>query len=153
MLPDTADQVMHNFAGEACGGTMLQLFTVSCDTGFAQLGLDVGGDALASEARRWGWDTTPARLARRRQSSFPAATSFVRNGGALAKSAIGQESVQAVPFTLALDAAAVANHGVDNDPTPATERDGVPRRNGHDLQTPSHGSKPPPLPLRQRSLA
>ena len=36
----------------------------------------------------------------------------MRNGGALAKSAIGQESVQAVPLTLALDAAAVANHGV-----------------------------------------
>ena len=46
------------------------------------------------------------------ESFFPAASTFVRNQAALAKSAIGQESVQAVPLTLALDAAGVANGGV-----------------------------------------
>jgi peptidoglycan glycosyltransferase len=113
VLPDTAGQVMHNFAGEACGGTMTQLFTVSCDTGFAQLGLDVGGTNLAAEAKQWGWGTTtPLDLPGVAQSSFPPASTFTRNGGALAKSAIGQESVQAVPLTLALDAAGVANRGV-----------------------------------------
>jgi peptidoglycan glycosyltransferase len=43
---------------------------------------------------------------------FPSPASFYRNAGALAKSAIGQESVQAVPLTLALDVAGVANRGV-----------------------------------------
>jgi peptidoglycan glycosyltransferase len=113
VLPDTADQVLHNFAGEACGGEMVELFTVSCDTGFAQLGLDLGGKNLAEEAKAWGWDVTPPLdLPGVAQSSFPSASTFYRNGGALAKSAIGQESVQAVPLTLALDAAGVANRGV-----------------------------------------
>ncbi|MGH9107377.1 MAG: peptidoglycan D,D-transpeptidase FtsI family protein [Acidimicrobiales bacterium] len=112
-LPDTAGQVLHNFAGEACGGKMLELFTVSCDTGFAELGLGVGGAALAGEAKAFGWDRpTPLDLPGVAQSLFPAVASFVRDAGALAKSAIGQESVQAVPLTLALDAAGVANRGV-----------------------------------------
>ena len=59
VLPDTADQVLHNFAGETCGGEMLALFTVSCDTGFAQLGLGVGAAGLVDEANAFGWDQTP----------------------------------------------------------------------------------------------
>jgi peptidoglycan glycosyltransferase len=112
VLPDTAGQVLHNFAGETCGGTLLQLFTVSCDTGFAQLGLDIGGPDLAEEARAFGWDQTPPLdLPGVAQSYFPPVSTFFQNGGALAKSAIGQESVQAVPLTLALDAAGIANGG------------------------------------------
>ncbi|HET9061037.1 MAG TPA: penicillin-binding transpeptidase domain-containing protein [Acidimicrobiales bacterium] len=113
VLPDTAGQVLHNYAGESCGGNLLQLFTVSCDTGFAQLGLDIGANNLYQEARRFGWDrTTPIDMPYPAQSSFPAPATFYRNGGALAKSAIGQESVQAVPLTMALDAGAIADGGV-----------------------------------------
>ena len=113
VLPGTSDQVLHNFAGEACGGRLLELFTVSCDTGFAQLGLGVGASNLANEAKAFGWDQpTPLDLPGVAESLFPAASTFVRNEAALAKSAIGQESVQAVPLTLALDAAGVANGGV-----------------------------------------
>ncbi len=112
-LPDTSNQLMHNFANSACGGQMLELFTVSCDTGFAQLGLGVGGKALADEAKAFGWDQpVPLDLPGVAQSYFPPASSFNRNAGALAKSAIGQESVQAVPLTMALDAAAIADKGV-----------------------------------------
>lgn len=112
VLPDTAGQVLHNFAGEACGGNMLQLFTVSCDTGFARLGLDLGGANLADEARAFGWDQhTPLDLPGVAKSYFPSPSTFSRDGAALAKSAIGQESVQAVPLTLALDTAAVADNG------------------------------------------
>lgn len=113
VLPDTAHQVLHNFAGEACGGEMLELFTVSCDTGFAQLGLGVGTAGLVDEAHAFGWDKTPPLdLPGVAQSSFPPASSFHDNLAALAKSAIGQESVQATPLTLALDVAGIANGGV-----------------------------------------
>ncbi|HTV12140.1 MAG TPA: penicillin-binding transpeptidase domain-containing protein [Acidimicrobiales bacterium] len=112
VLPDTAGQVLHNFGGEACGGKLTELFTVSCDTGFARLGLDLGGDKLAEEARAFGWDKVPPLdLPGVAESYFPPASSFFQNAGALAKSAIGQESVQAVPLTLALDAAGIANGG------------------------------------------
>jgi peptidoglycan glycosyltransferase len=113
VLPGTSDQVLHNFAGEACGGRLLELFTVSCDTGFAQLGLEVGASNLSDEAKAFGWDQpAPLDLPGVAESFFPAASTFVRDQAALAKSAIGQESVQAVPLTLALDAAGVANGGV-----------------------------------------
>jgi peptidoglycan glycosyltransferase len=113
VLPGTSDQVLHNFAGEACGGRLLALFTVSCDTGFAQLGLDVGASNLAAEAKAFGWDQpTPLDLPGVAESFFPAEATFVHNQAALAKSAIGQESVQAVPLTLALDVAGIANGGV-----------------------------------------
>jgi len=113
VLPGTAGQVLHNFAGEACGGRLLELFTVSCDTGFAQLGLGVGASHLAAEAKAFGWDQpTPLDLPGVAESLFPAPSTFVHDLAALAKSAIGQESVQAVPLTLALDAAGVANGGV-----------------------------------------
>jgi len=112
-LPDTADQVMHNFANSACGGELLELFTVSCDTGFAQLGISLGGTNLADEAKAFGWDQpTPLDMPGVAESYFPPPSSFIRNAAALAKSAMGQESVQAVPLTLALDAAGVANNGV-----------------------------------------
>jgi len=113
VLPDTSGQVLHNFAGEACGGAMLALFIVSCDTGFAQLGLDVGGTNLYDEAKAFGWDQAiPLDLPGVAESSFPSPSTFFQNAAALAKSAIGQESVQAVPLTLALDAAGIANGGV-----------------------------------------
>ena len=113
VLPDTAGQVLHNFGGEACGGNLLELFTVSCDTGFAQLGLAVGPTGLANEATAFGWDQTPPLdLPGVAQSYFPPASTFNQNLAALAKSAIGQESVQATPLTIALDAGAVADGGV-----------------------------------------
>ena len=34
-LPETSN-LLHNFGGEACGGMLPALFTVSCDTGFGQ---------------------------------------------------------------------------------------------------------------------
>lgn len=113
VLPGTAGQVLHNFAGETCGGQLLQLFTVSCDTGFAQLGLGIGATNLADEALHFGWDQTPPLdLPGVAQSYFPPASSFQYNQAALAKSAMGQESVQATPLTMALDAAAIADGGV-----------------------------------------
>ena len=113
VLPDTAGQVLHNFGGETCGGNLLALFTVSCDTGFAQLGLAVGPTGMADEATAFGWNSTPPLdLPGVAQSYFPPASSFNQNRAALAKSAIGQESVQATPLTVALDAGAFANGGV-----------------------------------------
>jgi penicillin-binding protein A len=113
VLPDTAGQVLHNFGGESCGGNILALFTVSCDTGFAQLGLAVGATGMADEATAFGWDATPPLdLPGVAQSYFPPASSFNENLAALAKSAIGQESVQATPLTIALDAGGIANGGV-----------------------------------------
>ncbi len=54
-LPQTTN-LLHNFGGETCGGQMLELFTVSCNTGFGQIGLDLGANPLYSEAVSFGFN-------------------------------------------------------------------------------------------------
>jgi peptidoglycan glycosyltransferase len=110
-LPQTTD-LLHNFGGEVCGGVLTELFTVSCDTGFGQLGLDLGAGNLAAEAGWFGFNATPPLdLPAAAQSFFPAASSFSQNQPTLAFSAIGQEDVSATPLEMAEVAGAVADHG------------------------------------------
>ena len=85
---------------------------MSCNTVFAQLGLDLGGPILAGGANAFGFNQRPPL-------DLPApTTSFFPDGGvldkdkpALAKSAIGQQDVSASPLQMALVAAAIANNG------------------------------------------
>jgi peptidoglycan glycosyltransferase len=110
-LPQT-DKDLPNFGGGTCGGTLPQLLKVSCNTGFAQMGLDLGADKLASEARDFGFaQRPPLDLPAVEKSVFPEASSFERNLPGLAQSAIGQQDVNATPLQMALVAAGVANGG------------------------------------------
>jgi peptidoglycan glycosyltransferase len=85
---------------------------VSCNTAFAQLGLDLGGQTLADGADRFGFNQVPPiDLSFGAKSLFPPPTAFVRDKPALAKSAIGQQDVQATPLQMALVAAGIANKG------------------------------------------
>lgn len=111
-LPQT-DQDLPNFGGGTCGGTLPNLLRVSCNTGFAQMGLDMGAEKLAAEATDFGFGAVPPiDLPGAARSVFPDAASFRRDLPALAKSAIGQQDVNATPLQMALVAAAVANGGV-----------------------------------------
>ncbi len=110
-LPNTSNQ-LHNFAGENCGGMLPPMFTVSCNTGFGAIGLDLGAANLSGEASAFGFDKTPPiDLPAAAQSSFPPAAAFARNLPGVAYSAIGQEDVQSTPLQMALVAAAIANNG------------------------------------------
>jgi peptidoglycan glycosyltransferase len=92
---------------------LADLFKVSCNTGFAQVGLDLGGQNLADEAQAFGFNQTPPLgLPGVAKSFFPPAASFAQDKPGLAKSAIGQQDVQATPLEMALVAAAIADHGV-----------------------------------------
>jgi peptidoglycan glycosyltransferase len=113
VLPQTSGQVLGNFGGEICGGALPDLFRVSCNSGFGAVGLDLGPADLSAEANSYGFDhTPPLDLPGTAQSFFPAAGSFAHDLPGLAKSAIGQQSVQATPLEMALVAAAVANGGI-----------------------------------------
>jgi peptidoglycan glycosyltransferase len=110
-LPQTTN-LLHNFGGETCGGQLLELFTVSCNTGFGQIGLDLGAAALYSEAQSFGFNQVPpVDLPFAVSSTFPPPASFAQDLPGLAFSAIGQQSVQASPLSMALVAAAIADHG------------------------------------------
>jgi peptidoglycan glycosyltransferase len=112
VLPQTT-HTLHNFGGEACGGTLLdRILRISCDTAFGQMGLDLGGPNLSGEANAFGFGSKPPLdLGPVAASQFPDAASFVQNRPALAFSAIGQENVASTPLQMALVASAIADHG------------------------------------------
>jgi peptidoglycan glycosyltransferase len=112
-LPNTT-HTLSNFAHETCGGMLPDLFRVSCDTGFGQIGLDMGAQSLAAEAQSFGFNQVPpldlpSPVA---VSTFPPPASFAQNQPGLAFSAIGQENVSASALQMALVASGVANRGV-----------------------------------------
>ena len=110
-LPQST-QPLRNFGGSACGGSLPQILKVSCNTAFAQLGLDLGAERLSAGASAFGFNTVPPiDLPSAARSIFPAASTFARDKPALAKSAIGQQDVQATPLQMALVAAGIANGG------------------------------------------
>ena len=110
-LPQTTN-LLHNFGGETCGGQMLELFTVSCNTGFGQIGLDLGANALYSEAKNYGFNqVTPIDLPFPAVSTFPPPSAFTQDLPGLAFSAIGQQNVESTPLEMAMVAGAIANRG------------------------------------------
>jgi len=111
-LPLTTNQ-LHNFGGESCGGQLPDLLRLSCDTGFAAVGLDLGPDVLSGEAAQFGFNQAPPLdLPGVFPARFPPAASFNRALPLLAFSAIGQSNVSATPLQMALVASGIANHGV-----------------------------------------
>ena len=122
-LPQTTKN-LPNFGGSACGGTLFRILAKSCNTSFAQMGLDLGGPTLRKGAEAFGFDSVPPFDLPAVASTFPAGD-FTHELPVLAQSAIGQNSVKASPLQMALVAAAIANDGVIEKPHVLDEiRDG-----------------------------
>jgi peptidoglycan glycosyltransferase len=110
-LPETTN-TLHNYNFEVCGGLLPQLFQVSCDTGFGQIGLDLGAGNLSSEASAFGFNAVPPLdLPEAARSTFPPASYFSQNQPLLAYAAIGQSVVTATPLQMALVAETIADGG------------------------------------------
>lgn len=109
---------LRNFGGGECGGDLVNVFRVSCNTSFAQLGLDLGPQRLLDGAEAFGFNKTPPLDVSpgAAKSFFPAVDFFVRNDPQLAQGAIGQGNVSATPLQMAVVASAIANHGVAKSP-------------------------------------
>ena len=106
-------QPLGNFGGGTCGGPLPEVMRVSCNTAFAQLGLDIGGPGMTAGSENFGFNKTPPiDLPSAAKSLFPDASAFDRDKPALAKSAIGQQDVAATPMQMAMVAAGIANNGV-----------------------------------------
>jgi len=113
-LPDS-NSTISNFDGRVCNdgkSVSLQVgFIHSCNTVFAQLGMDIGGDNLGVTADKFGFNrTVPFDLPVLR-SFFPSEGTIENNPPATAQSAIGQRDVQVTPLLMALAVAAIANDG------------------------------------------
>jgi peptidoglycan glycosyltransferase len=100
---------MQNAGGEACGGTLLNAFAVSCNSVFAPLGVKLGAARLVAAAERFGFNQ-PSSITGAAESTIPAARS-IGDDLALGSSAIGQGLVQTTPLEMADVAATIAMGG------------------------------------------
>jgi peptidoglycan glycosyltransferase len=111
--PPQTTKYIQNYHGEICGNgktsSLMNAFTVSCNTPFAKLGTEeVGGEALREEAKAFGFEDDDLK------TPLSVAESFVgplADPPSVAQSSIGQRDVRMTPLQGAMLAAAVANNG------------------------------------------
>jgi peptidoglycan glycosyltransferase len=119
--------VIRNSPGVVCADqiTLQQALTVSCNTAFAQLGVDkVGADNLKKMAQAFGFEDVPTLIGDDDNSLNVVAshTGAIQNPNgstdtaALAQSCIGQREVRMTPLQGAMIAATIANDGTEMRP-------------------------------------
>ena len=110
-LPGTSTD-LPNFGGESCGGEQVSLadaLRVSCNTAFANVGMDLGVDKLREQAEKFGFNSSDLTIPMPVVASrFPEELDVPQT----ALAAIGQGSVTATPMQMAMVAAGIANDGV-----------------------------------------
>ncbi|NYH44209.1 peptidoglycan glycosyltransferase [Micromonospora jinlongensis] len=121
--PPTSGSPIRNAAASICPEpkvTLMEAVTESCNTGFAQLGVRLGADAIKEKARQFGFeqeDLTVGQLGEGGLRTEPSRTGDMQNPdgstdpAALAQSSIGQNNVTMTPLEGAMIAGAVANNG------------------------------------------
>ncbi|MFM9275854.1 penicillin-binding transpeptidase domain-containing protein, partial [Pseudarthrobacter sp. NKDBFgelt] len=109
-----------NYAGGNCYTRDTASFAFalqqSCNTPFASIALDLGRDAIAEQAAKFGFGQDMGdqlKLDYASENTFPDDL----DGPGLAQSVIGQKDVRATPLQVALMTAAIANDGVQMQPT------------------------------------
>jgi peptidoglycan glycosyltransferase len=105
-------QPIHNFGGESCGGTLFTILQDSCNTAFAQMGVEqAGAGNMIDISGLFGYDRdVPLDLPGGVQSTFPAEAARAEPPF-LAQASIGQNDNRATPLQMAMVAGAVANGG------------------------------------------
>jgi len=136
-LPLTNEQ-LQNFGDDHCNGgssqiTLIEAFEESCNVTFAEVGLRLGAEQLAAQARAYGLCGTlpPERTTCDGQlinfelpfqnGRFPEPSYFEQNDPLLAFSAIGLDNDLVNPLQMVLMASAVANGGMMPQPRIVSE--------------------------------
>jgi penicillin-binding protein A len=111
VLPGTSTP-LENFGGSACDPSgqqsLLDALTVSCNTAFAQLGIDLGEQQVRDMAEAFGIDGEGFDIPLTVEGST---VGEIENDAQLGVSSIGQQDVQLTPLQAAMIASAVANDG------------------------------------------
>ncbi|WP_448614890.1 peptidoglycan D,D-transpeptidase FtsI family protein [Modestobacter sp. URMC 112] len=110
-LPDTSTD-LRNFDNSSCNGgadqALIDALTISCNTAFAQLGIDLGQDRVREMAEAFGMDGEGFEMPLDVAGS---SMGDIENEAQLGQSSIGQFDVAMTPMQAAMIAAAVANDG------------------------------------------
>lgn len=114
-LPGT-DAVVRNSGGGTCGGgaqvTLADALRLSCNIPFAELGMELGDDAIREQAEKFGFDTEFDIPTATEPSTYPR----VLDEPQTALTAFGQGDVRATPMQMAMVSAAIANGGIVMNP-------------------------------------
>jgi penicillin-binding protein A len=136
-LPLTSNSI-ENFGNELCLGGVSQVamadaFRESCNVTFAEIGLKLGAEKLAAQARAYGFCPTdpPAQVTcisptipfvmPFQTGRFPIPEYFQKNTPLLAYSAIGLDNDLTNPLHMALVTSAIANGGNEMQPRLVTQ--------------------------------
>jgi peptidoglycan glycosyltransferase len=110
-LPNSSRE-LNNFNNSSCSPTeeqpLIDALTISCNTAFAMLGIELGEDKIRETAEAFGIDDE------RREIPLPVAASTVgdiEDDAALGQTSIGQRDVRLTTLQGAMIASAVANDG------------------------------------------
>src|SRR5699024_9808015 len=100
-----------NYGGQTCGGggevSLETAFSLSCNTAFVELGIDVGADALRSAAEAFGvGEQYDLGL-----PTSPGSLGELPDDAALGQTSIGQRDVTMSALQAAVMGATVANDG------------------------------------------
>ncbi|MGY1855679.1 peptidoglycan D,D-transpeptidase FtsI family protein [Modestobacter sp. SYSU DS0290] len=116
VLPGT-NQRLPNFGDSACSPSgeqpLIDALTISCNTAFAQLGIELGEDRVRDMAEAFGIDDEGFDMP---LEVVPSTVGGIESDDQLGQASIGQRNVQVTPMQAAMIAAAVANDGVLMEP-------------------------------------
>ncbi|PPH96256.1 cell division protein FtsI [Rathayibacter sp. AY1D1] len=109
-LPGSSSQVI-NSGGGLCGSgetvTLATAVSLSCNVPMAEMGVQLGADAIRSQAEKFGFDTELEIPMSVEASTYPTKTDDAQT----ALTAFGQYEVRATPLQIAMVSAAIANGG------------------------------------------
>lgn len=115
----TLPQTTHSLPNDnhlPCGDndktSLTHALEISCNTAYAELGMDLGQDKLAAQAKKFGFGQVVRLPMRVTPSSFPADM----NTPQTAMAAIGQYDVRVTPLQIAMISATIANGGTQMEP-------------------------------------
>lgn len=114
-LPQTSATI-GNYGGGACASgdemPLADALRISCNTAFADLGLELGADSIRHQAEAFGFGSARNIPLSVSPSTYPDEV----NEPQTAQTAIGQYDVRVTPLQVAMISAAVANDGIPMTP-------------------------------------
>jgi peptidoglycan glycosyltransferase len=112
--PPGGGMPIRNAGDEGCGGnpiSLIRALVVSCNTAFARLAVELGGDYVVAAAEAAGFNRAIPWETGAVVSSIPSGGELQADPPALAQTGIGERDVRVTPLLMALIAAAIANDG------------------------------------------
>ncbi len=115
ILPGTTTAITNSGEGKCGGAKTVSIATalkLSCNVPFAQLGIELGQDAIAKQAKAFGFGESLSIPLKSTASVYPENLDDAQTG----LTAFGQFDVRVTPLQMAMVSAAIANGGVEMKP-------------------------------------